>query len=417
VVLSRSTQRLLASEKDIQYLGVRERNRRLGLGTTMGSLVGWKPFRSWARRKHLAKSVTSLLTCLATFVVAASLIPAPPLRAADQPYEVRQLAPHTFVWVPDDIMDQNGDPNFSRSGNVGFVITPDGVVVINTANNPFHAREVLYEIRQRTDLPVRLVIDTGPQADEVLGNEVFAEQRATIIASSGTEAQMRSYQSGLVKRMSLDPELPRHMRGIHLTFPTQTFQGTVSFNLGGQEIRVLSLNCDEPGDAEGDAAVFLPREKVLFLGDLYVNGYVPQIGSRNVQRWIDALANVEKWNATTYVPGHGDPSTAKTFANFRGFLQWLQAGVQAGIQQGKSLSAVEDQLLSSSAFNLRALDLAPKAIAAVYNQLARARAAHVTPDRSAPSPVPQSRTANPATDSAVKGFLNRISSRALNGAH
>jgi glyoxylase-like metal-dependent hydrolase (beta-lactamase superfamily II) len=379
--------------------------------------LDWKRFRLLARWECLRRLARSILTCLAVTVGVTGVVSSPPLRAANQLYEVRQLAPHTFVWIPDDMMDQNGDPNFNRSGNVGFVITNDGVIVINTANNPFHAREVLYEIRQRTDLPVRMVIDTGSQGDEILGNEVFAEQRATIIASSGAEAQMRSYQSGLVKRMSLDPELPRHMRGIHLTFPTQTFQGTTSFSMGGQEIRVLSLNCDEPGNAEGDAAVFLPREKVIFLGDLYVNGYVPQMGSRNVQRWIDALGNVEKWNATTYVPGHGDPSTVKTLANFRGFLQWLQAGVQAGIQQGKSLSAVEDQLLSSSAFNLRALDLAPKAIAAVYNQLARARAAHVTPNRSAPSPVPQSRTANPATDSAVKGFLNRISSRALNGAH
>src|SRR5579883_3117155 len=145
----------------------------------------WKRFRLLARWECLRRLARSILTCLAVTVGVTGVVSSPPLRAANQLYEVRQLAPHTFVWIPDDMMDQNGDPNFNRSGNVGFVITNDGVIVINTANNPFHAREVLYEIRQRTDLPVRMVIDTGSQGDEILGNEVFAEQRATIIKFRG----------------------------------------------------------------------------------------------------------------------------------------------------------------------------------------------------------------------------------------
>ncbi len=287
-------------------------------------------------------------------------------------YTVREVAPHTFLWLPDDIMDQNGDPQFSRAVNVGFIITSDGVVVIDTANNPFHAREILYEIRQRTDLPVRLVIDLGPQGDQMLGNEVFAEQRATIVSTAAAAREMRSYATSLRERMSYDSELQAHMRGIHFTLPTQTFQGDTKFRLGNEEILVTSLNCG----TSGDAVAYLPRERVLFLGDFYVNGYVPEVGARNINRWITALADLEKWNATLFVPGHGAPDSRSGVANFRGFLEWLSAGVAGAIRQGETLSEAERQLLRSPAFNLRALELAPGAIREVYEQFKHNQTAH-----------------------------------------
>ncbi|HLI29598.1 MAG TPA: MBL fold metallo-hydrolase [Terriglobia bacterium] len=308
--------------------------------------------------------------------VAISIFPLRMHCAAQGDYKVQQIAPHTFVWVPDDIMDQNGDPDFNRAVNAGFVITDQGVVVIDTANNPFHAREILYEIRQRTDLPVRLVIDLGPQADQILGNEVFAEQHAVIVSTSAAKALMQSYQQSLGHRMPFDPELTARMRGIHFTLPTQTFTGETTFRMGDKEIRVVSMNCGPPGHDSGDAVVYLPQDRMLFLGDLYVNGYVPQIGSRDITRWITTLGELEKWNAAIFVPGHGEPGSQKDLAAFHGFLGWLKAGVQGGIQQGESLSQVERRLLSSSAFNLRALDLAPHTIRQVYEQLKGTSAAH-----------------------------------------
>lgn len=327
---------------------------------------------------------------LAVWLVLAGLMASPPAYPARDNYEVRQLAPHTFVWVSDGIMDQNGDPQFNRAGNVGFVITPEGVVVIDAANNPFHAREVLYEIRQRTDVPVRLVIDLGAQGDQVLGNEVFAEQRAAIVSTSSAKAQMEAYRQNLARRLTFDTQLVSRMRGIHFTLPGQTFQGQTSFNMGGTEIRVIALHSGLPGARVGDAVAYLPQQKVLFLGDLYVKKFVPQVGQRDIQHWIGVLGQVGNWDVTTYVPGHGNPGTKPDVASFKGFLEWLDAAVKGGIQQGKSLSAVEEQLLSSSAFNLPALDLAPRAIAAVYHQVMNARSVRVAPS-SAPAPfVPQS---------------------------
>jgi glyoxylase-like metal-dependent hydrolase (beta-lactamase superfamily II) len=370
----------MVAETDNARQGVTGLPPGLGLGQAVQGFM-------FGRRR---RSIHSSLAAWLVTSVLAGLFASPAAYALGRNYEVQQLAPHTFVWVPDDIMDQNGDPIFNRAGNVGFVITPAGVVVINTANNPFHAREVLYEIRQRTDLPVRLVVDLGAQGDEMLGNEVFAEQHADIVSTSIAETQMQAYRQNLARRITLDPQLPTRMRGIHFTLPGQTFQGQTSFNLGGAEIRVIALNCGLPGAAAGDAVVYLPQEKVLFLGDLYVKKFVPQVGSRDIQRWIKVLGEVGKWDVVAYVPGHGEPGTKSNLAGFRGFLEWLDAGVQTGVQQGKSLSEVEEQLLSSTAFNLLALDLAPRAIADVYHQVMSARSARALPSSVFHPLVPQS---------------------------
>lgn len=344
-----------------------------------------------------------MLGCALVCLIACALLASPPsCRALGRNYEVKQVAPGVFVWAPDDIVDQSGDPYFSRAGNAGFIITPDGVAVINTANNPFHAAEILYEIRQRTQLPVRLVIDLGSQGDEMLGNEIFAAQRADIISTAAADAAMQAYQRDLERRLTFDPELPVRMRGIHFTLPGQTFTGESSMTLGGVQIRMTAMNCGLPGQAGGDAVVYLPQTKVLFLGDLYVKGFVPQIGSRDVGRWIGALSEVGHWNVATYVPGHGDPGAQAGLANFKGFLEWLEAGVAAGVNQGKSLSDVEQRLLSSSAFNLLALDLAPRTIEEVYNQTVRAALRRRAAKESIPAPaVTQQRV---PSANGVRGF-------------
>jgi cyclase len=288
------------------------------------------------------------------------------LRAAGIRYAVVEVKPHVFVWVPEDIIEQDGDLRFSRAGNAGFILTTDGVAVVNTTNSPFHAREVLYEIRRRTDQSVKYVIDTGSDADQMLGNEVFVDQQATILSTPATQAEIRSYRQDLIRDERGDLKLQARMRGIHPTVPNQTFDHETTMRVGDQEIRLLAL----PGvGSRGDAAVLLPKAKVLFLGDLYENGYFPQIGSRDVRGWIETLRQVEGWDVEIYVPGHGDPSGKKELVEFRHFLEWLMAEVRTRIQEDKTVEQVKSELLPF-AYHWRAPELGPRAVEAVYRQLA-----------------------------------------------
>src|SRR5579863_8028848 len=160
------------------------------------------------------------------FVVSGLLFPGPwslsPAFAAGTRYEVREVKPHVFVWIPEDIIEQDGDPDFTRAGTAGFIVTREGVVVVDTTNTPFHGRELLYEIRQRTEQSVAYVVDTSGTSDQALGNEVFRDTGATILAAHGADAAMRERQQQLNRLMTGDRQLQRRMRGIHVKLPDRT---------------------------------------------------------------------------------------------------------------------------------------------------------------------------------------------------
>jgi glyoxylase-like metal-dependent hydrolase (beta-lactamase superfamily II) len=232
-------------------------------------------------------------------------------------YSVTEVKPHVFVWVPEEIHDLDGDPDFTVAGNSGFVIGTEGVIVIDTTNTPFHAREVIYEIRQRTDTPVKYVINTDSHGDNVLGNEAFTDQKAIIISTPVVAAEMRDYKHNLAKRVAEDGEaglrMKQRMRGIHVTLPMQTINQEMSIGVGGEEVKLL---LPMAGPSPGNLVVYLPHSKVVFLGDLYENGEMPKLEGVDVRKWVDYLRKVETWDVDVIVPGHGAPGDKNSLEAF-----------------------------------------------------------------------------------------------------
>jgi glyoxylase-like metal-dependent hydrolase (beta-lactamase superfamily II) len=285
-------------------------------------------------------------------------------------YTVQEVKPKVFAWIPDDVIDQDCDPLYSRAATAGFIVTSDGVIVVDTANSPMHARDLLYEIRERTDLPIRYVINTSSAADHMLGNEVFSDEQATLISTKMAQSEMQQYGQELADRMRGETgwRLQARMRGFHVTPSTQTFDDTMTLKLGGAEIRLSSLLVSE--NSPEDAVAYLPAAKTLFLGELFDNHYFPRIGSRNVYRWIEVLKQVEGWDVDTYIPGHGAPGSKKDVVDFRKFLEWLVAQVEMRLKQGKTPEEVQKALWLPKTYNWHASDISMDTVADVCRQLA-----------------------------------------------
>ena len=323
---------------------------------------------------------TLFSTCL--LLAAFCLLPSAYCPAAGWLYKVQEVKPNVFVWVSDDFLDLDGDPQFDRAGTAGFIVTSEGVVVVNTTNSPFHGRELLYEIRHHSEQPVRDVIDTNSSGEQMLGNEVFTDEQATLISSAKTQQEILQYRQLMAHRLA-DAEdkwkLQVRMRGFHITVPTQTFSGPMSLRMGGQEIKLLSLLRNGSGD---DAVVHLPAAKVLFLGELFQNSYFPRIESRNVHDWIDTLRQVEKWDVEVYVPGHGTPGGKKELAEFA-------KEVETRIQEGKSISEVKREVGPLvEHYKWHAPELISEEVEALYKQTKTPRkGAGPQPAAQAPLPV------------------------------
>jgi glyoxylase-like metal-dependent hydrolase (beta-lactamase superfamily II) len=329
----------------------------------------------WIFRTRYLSLLFGRAALLATFVLMFSIRCLPVLLGL---YNIQEVKPKVYAWIPDDVIDQECDPLFSRPATAGFIITSDGVVVVDTTNSPMHARDLLYEIRKRTDLPVRYVINTSSAGDHSLGNEVFVDEEATLISTKAAQAEMLLYRMDLFGRMHGEEgwKLQARMRGFHVTPCAHTFDGSMTINFGDQEIRISSLL--HSGTYPEDAVVYLPAAKTLFLGELYDNQYFPRIGSRNLHEWIEVLRQVEGWDVDTYIPGHGAPGSKKDVADFRKFLEWLVAQVDMRLKKGQSPEDVKKSLWLPNTYKWHAPDLAADTVADACRQLA--------PQRESPAP-------------------------------
>ncbi|HKT12413.1 MAG TPA: MBL fold metallo-hydrolase [Terriglobia bacterium] len=315
----------------------------------------------------------------------ALVFPAAPRRtfaANDSFYHVVEVKPNVFVWVAEDVLNQEGDPEFNRAGNAGFIVTNDGVVVVNTTNSPFNARALLYEIRKRTDQPVRYVIDTSASPDVMLGNEAFEYFRPVIISTRQAAQEMADYKKAFPARVENDWKIAAKMRGVHPLPANQIFDKELTLYVGGQDIRVIDMG---DNTSPGDAAVYLPGSKVLFLGNIFENEYVPRIGIANMEQWIATLRKVESWDADVYVPGHGQPAGKAQVQSFSGFLEWLYGRVRSGYQQGKSLAQIQGQIVPFQNIHWHAPELESEAVAGVYRSLAK-NSSQSSSSTSPPSP-------------------------------
>jgi glyoxylase-like metal-dependent hydrolase (beta-lactamase superfamily II) len=320
-------------------------------------------------------------------------LPSVPGLAVGWLYKIQEVKPHIFAWVSDDVLDLEGDPQFDRPGTAGFIVTSEGVVVVNTTNTPFHGRELLYEIRHHSESPVRYVIDTGSSGEQMLGNEVFVEQQATLISSAKTQEEILRYRKLLANRLAHEPENSRlqvRMRGFHIAVPDQTFTNQMTLRLGGDEIRMINLLKNGSGD---DSVVYLPAAKVLFLGELFQNGYFPRFDSRNLTDWVNALRQVETWDVEVFVPGHGAPGGKKEVEDFRQYLQWFGKEVATRIQEGQSLSQIKHDLGSQMEnYKWHAPELFSEELETLYKQMGKPprkeRAPHPAAEALMPAPMP-----------------------------
>lgn len=229
-----------------------------------------------------------------------------------------------------------GDPN------TGVIIGDDGVMVLDTQATPVMAQDVLAKIRTVTDKPVKYVVLTHYHAVRVLGAAAYGAQE--IIASRDTydlivERGAQDWKSELERF----PRLFQNAESVPgLTWPTITFTGEMSIFMGETEVQLKQLG---RGHTKGDTVAWLPKEKVLFSGDLVEYGATPYTGDAYLTDWPQTLDNVEKLGPEKLVPGRGDALTTpdkvrEAIDGTRSFLRDMFQSVKEGVAAGKDLHQI-----------------------------------------------------------------------------
>jgi glyoxylase-like metal-dependent hydrolase (beta-lactamase superfamily II) len=239
----------------------------------------------------------------------------------DLPFTLQELRPGIFA-----ALDKAG-----RAGaNAGFVIGSEAVAVVDSFFREEAAEALLREIRARTPLPVRYVINTHHHIDHVAGNRVFVQAGALPVVQRNVAAWLLPENERL-----LGPRMTATQRAQLSLPPAIRYEQRLTLDLGGG--RLLELR-HELGHTGGDTVVSV--EGVRFMGDLLWRAAVPNLIDADTLQWQQTLQRLD--GGETYVPGHGGVATAQDLRDFAAYLQDLREIVrEAGSDSERALAQLQ----------------------------------------------------------------------------
>jgi glyoxylase-like metal-dependent hydrolase (beta-lactamase superfamily II) len=246
--------------------------------------------------------------------------------AQNRPVPARsEVAPGIFLFQTPSYGDVGLD------GNSIAITSRDGVLVFDTNGTPAAAAAVLGEIRKLTNQPVRWIVNSHWHWDHWYGTEAYLQAfpDVRIVAHEktrelmmgpalefnrpGLESMLPDYLKSLEKRAESTPALKATLEEdrffldqkthVRHTFPNVTFSDRLTIDLGERHIEVLHY---DRAVTPGDAFVYLPREKVLLIGDLVVNPVTFALSGYPTE-WLHTLERIDRLDFETIVTGHGAP--------------------------------------------------------------------------------------------------------------
>jgi len=253
-------------------------------------------------------------------------------------------------------------PNFfliaGAGGNIAVQVGEDGVVVVD-AGSAASASAVIAAIKRITPRPIRYVIDTGPDADHVGGNEALSRAGETLFPTTRIGGQQRDFMGPVASILATEGVL-RHMTTASGAapaypagaWPTETFHYARKYMfMNGEAIEVLH---QPAAHTDSDAFVFFRRSDVVVAGDVLDTRQFPVIDVEHggsIQGEIAALNRlselavpsgpiVSREAGTMVIPGHGRLYDQYDVIEYRDMVTIVRDRVRDHIAAGRSLEAV-----------------------------------------------------------------------------
>jgi cyclase len=210
--------------------------------------------------------------------------------------------------------------------NAGLLAGAGGPVLVDTAATEARAGRLRELVLKEAGEPPSVVLNTHSHGDHTFGNFVFPE--AVVI---GHEGARREAQGAGLHLTGLWPDVP--WGGIRLVPPQLTFAGPATLWIGDYAVELHSFG---PAHSGSDTVAWLPRQRVLFTGDLVMSGVTPFLLTGSVSGLRAAIDRLRGFDPEIVVPGHGPVGGPELLDATDRYLDWLTAVAHAGRDAGLS---------------------------------------------------------------------------------
>ena len=253
------------------------------------------------------------------------------------------------------------------SSNSAFLVTDEGVLVIDTRQHPAHGRDLIERIRAITDKPVKWVINTHAHGDHYYGNPAFKAIGATIIAHRDVVAGMqKNEQLEFKRRLAFFRSLKLDPAEVRTVLPDITFDSRMTIKLAGRTVEVMYLG---PGQNPGDTLVYFPHARALYVGGPFANNNWSNMSfTPSMDGWIALLRKIAAMeNVDMFLPGHGDVGSRADVLDEVTLLSEVQSAVKAAIAAGMGREEIVKQLRFPQFANRRNYDRIDVFLEALYH--------------------------------------------------
>jgi len=228
--------------------------------------------------------------------------------------------------------------NLGNNATFGFVVTDEGIVVIDPGGSYKGAKRIHKLIKSVSNKPIRYVINTGGQDHRWLGNDYFSALGAKIISSTAAKQDHKTRLNAQWARLE-NGIGAEGIKGTKEKFADITFKENYKLKLGNTNFELYFRG---HAHTPGDIFVWLPQSKVMFTGDIVYTERMLGIGEQSKSKtWLEAFDAMASFKPEYVVPGHGAPTTLKVAMNdSRDYIAYLRKSIAAFIEQGGDASEI-----------------------------------------------------------------------------
>ena len=239
---------------------------------------------------------------------------------------IEEVAPKVYAY-----MQAYGELGVS---NAGLLVDREGVMAIDALMVPSMTTRFLASIKKVTRRPVSRLVNTHHHIDHSGGNFLFRD--ALVI--SHTFCRDEQLREGIpVKQLQQRiPRFAQEFAKLKPKVPAVTFEDRLVFHQSGRDVELRHLG---PAHTFGDAFVYLPKDKVLFAGDLAFYYVTPLAFQGHVGNWIKVAERILKMDVNLIVPGHGPLGGKKELREMRSYLMLIRRAAKKRFQLGMSPEA------------------------------------------------------------------------------